>query len=178
MRPLALDYRQGNVFKFVAGLVLLGLALAATAHVGMAYWRLEQQMGRVQSAVEKVARKMEPGRAAAPLTAAQKQQFEAEIKSANDVVQRLNLPWDKMLAALETSNSDDIALLGIAPDAKKRRLQVIGEAKSFAALFDYIRILQESESLAGVYLRHHQIQEQDPEKPVRFTLEASWTEKR
>ena len=60
------------------------------------------------------------------------------------------------------------------PDAGKRLVRVSGEAKDSAALFAYIRILQANKAMTSVYLKHQQVQEHNPERPIRFTLDASW----
>ncbi len=107
--------------------------------------------------------------------AADAQQAGVEIKAANEVIMQLTLPWNELFNALEETNTSDIALLGIEPDSRKRVVRLSGEAKNAAALLEYIRLLQANKAMSSVYLRQQQVQEQNPEKPIRFTLDASWT---
>jgi len=178
MRALSLDYRRTSRTQHWIGVLVLILMVAGAVQMGLYYRRVTGQVTRLDTLATKIEHKLHPSQSAAPPSADEMQQTKAEIKLADEVMMQLKLPWDALFGALEKANSDDIALLGIEPDAKKGLVRVSGEAKDFAALFAYIRHLQESEAISAVYLRHHQIQEEDPEHPVRFRLEASWTGKR
>ena len=176
MRALSLDYRRNdNPSQHRLGVAVLVLALAACALLGLYYRKIAGEDARLAALVAKIDHKLHPANSAAKLSPAKAQQAGAEIKAANEVMLQLNLPWGEMFAALEGANNNGIALLGIEPDARKGLVRVSGEAKTFEALFAYIRRLQESKSMSAVYLKHHQIQEQDPDRPIRFTLDASWT---
>lgn len=48
------------------------------------------------------------------------------------------------------------------------------EARNIAAMLNYIKRLEQRHEFGSVYLQSHQIQEQDPDKPVRFSLFAVW----
>ena len=177
MRALTLDYRYTDRFWHWTGMAVLFLALAGALQLGIYYRSLALRTARLEMLIARIEHKLQPEHAA-PLTTAEAQQLGAEINHANDVLLQLNLPWDKLFKAVESSTSDGIALLGIEPDSKKGQVKISGEAKNFTALLGYIRTLQASDALADVYLLNHQIQEQDPEKPIHFTLDASWTAKR
>ena len=45
------------------------------------------------------------------------------------------------------------------------------------SMLSYVRLLQEKESLTGVYLQSHQIERRMVEHPVRFVVVASWVTK-
>jgi Tfp pilus assembly protein PilN len=175
MRELFLDYRRADPAQHRAGIVVLLLSCAVAVALGIHYRNMEVQAARLEVLVAKVEQKVHPGRSLAQPTAANMRQTEAEIKSANEVIMQLSLPWSELFDALEEANSSNIALLGLEPNARKGLVRVSGEAKNSAALFDYIRLLQASKSMSTVYLKHQQVQERDPEKPIRFTLDASWT---
>ncbi len=175
MRELCLDYRRANPIQHRLGVLVLLLLLAGAAVLGIYYSNLTARAERIEAQVERIEHKLHPGGSAERASTAGAQQAGAELKAANEVIMQLTLPWSGLFDALEEANSANIALLGIEPNAAKRMLRLSGEAKNSAALFDYIRILQASKSLSGVYLKHQQVQEQNPEKPVRFILDASWT---
>ncbi len=103
------------------------------------------------------------------------EQVAAEIKQANEIILELNLPWKELFGAFEAVKKGDIAVLSIEPDAKKGLVRIGGEAKSLESLPAYIAYLQKVPLFREVVLLHHQIQEQDPQKPVRFMLQASWS---
>lgn len=174
MYPLSLDYRRNNLIQHWAGMFALALTIAAVVAMGVYYRNISAQAALIEERVAKVEQKLHPGRLLA-MTSADAQQTGAEIKAANEVIMQLTLPWTELFNALEEANSSNIALLGIEPNARKRLVRVSGEAKNSAALFAYIRILQANKSMSAVYLKHQQVQERSPEKPIRFTLDASWT---
>jgi hypothetical protein len=41
-------------------------------------------------------------------------------------------------------------------------------------VLEYLRFLGAQPKLANVYLQSHQLQQQDPQHPVRFVLGAAW----
>lgn len=175
MRELHLDYRRTNTPRqHWVGMVALVLVLAAGMQLWQYYRQISAQVEHLELLAVKIEHKLHPGIPAVKPSAAEAQQSDAEIKAAKEVMLQLNLPWHELFAVLEESNGGDIALLGIEPNLKKGLVQVSGEAKDFAALFAYIRLLQASTPMSDVHLKNHQIQEQNPEKPIHFTLDASW----
>jgi Tfp pilus assembly protein PilN len=175
MRPLFLDYRRDNPAQHRIGMMVLVLEVVAVLAMGTYFHKVAGRAARLEEQVTQAEHKLHPGRSGAKTSAADTQQAGAEIKVANDVIMRLSLPWSELFNALEEANSSNIALLGIEPDAGKRLVRVSGEAKDSAALFAYIRILQANKAMTSVYLKHQQVQEHNPERPIRFTLDASWT---
>jgi Tfp pilus assembly protein PilN len=87
------------------------------------------------------------------------------------------MPWASLFQSLDSANSNDVALLGIEPNLKKGVIKLSGEAKNFKGLFDYMRALNAKSGMDKVYLLEHKINDQDPDQPVHFTLEASWISK-
>ncbi|ADE12057.1 conserved hypothetical protein [Sideroxydans lithotrophicus ES-1] len=156
-------------------MIVLALEVVAVVAMGFYYHKVSGQAARLEEKVAQAEHKLHPGRSGAMTAVADAQQTGAEIKVANQVIMQLSLPWSELFDALEEANSSNIALLGIEPDAGKRLVRLRGEAKNSAALFAYIRILQANKAMTSVYLKHQQVQEQNPEKPIRFTLDASWT---
>ena len=175
MRPLSLDYRRDNPTQHRIGMIVLGVVAAGVVALGIYYQNISSQAMQLEEMVAKVEKKTHPEQLETNTPAVDTRQAGAEIKVANEVIMQLTLPWDELFTALEEANSSNIALLGIEPNATKRLVRVTGEAKNSAALFAYIRVLQANKSMSGVYLKHQQVQEQSPEKPIRFTLDASWT---
>ncbi len=97
-----------------------------------------------------------------------------EIKGANHVLREITVPWDRLFEAVEASGGKEVALLALDPDTEKRTVKISGEAKNLVAVLNYVRTLKTQPEFDDVQLQNHQIQQQDPEKPVRFTLTADW----
>jgi Tfp pilus assembly protein PilN len=97
-----------------------------------------------------------------------------EIRHANEVIGQIALPWDRLFKAVEAAASNKVGLLGITPDQKGGTVEVSGECADLQTMFDYVKRLDRQASLGRVYLLNHQINAQDPQRPVRFTVTASW----
>ena len=105
------------------------------------------------------------------------QQLKPEIKRANEVTQQLELPWDSLFLAVEASYQEKVALLGIQPDAQKHTVNIAAEAKDLISMLEYVKRLGQEPNLSDVHIINHQVQDQDPQKPVRFTVLAIWRDR-
>ena len=99
---------------------------------------------------------------------------EAQALAVNKAIEQLNLPWRDLFDAMESATPANIALIAIEPDAKKHVLKATAEAKTSDDMIGYIEQLKRQEFFGSVLLTKHEINEQDPNKPVRFQLEARW----
>lgn len=106
---------------------------------------------------------------------AEQVRFTEEIARANRIVDRLGLPWGELLSAIDATAIDDVTLLSVEPDVERKEVRILAEAKDSKAMLDYARILQQSRPLSHGFIASHQINNQDPQKPVRFTAVAVWT---
>jgi hypothetical protein len=97
-----------------------------------------------------------------------------EMKIANNIADRLTLPWADLFDALEASSNNTVALLALEPDLSKRVLRITGEAKNKSDMLAYVGRLTEDRRLLNVHLMDHQLQAQTPGEPVRFSVQASW----
>jgi Tfp pilus assembly protein PilN len=99
---------------------------------------------------------------------------EAQAAAVNAAVQQLNLPWRALHDALQASTPANIALLALEPDAKKSSLRITAEAKSSDDMIAYVEQLQKADWFTTVLLSRHEINEQDPNRPIRFQIDALW----
>lgn len=101
---------------------------------------------------------------------------EARSQAVNHAIVQLNLPWRDLFDAVEVATPNSIALLSLEPDAKRRLIKGKAEAKSSDDMIAYIENLKRQDFFAEVVLTRHEINEQDPNRPLRFEFEALWTE--
>jgi len=153
----------------VAGVILLLLAIAALFLAGQHYYRLTTQLSDWQISLGKFERQVQvkPKRRDGP-------EMMQEIRQANEILRQISLPWEKLFQAVESSVNQEVTLLGLEPDIEKHIVRIRCEAKNIAAMLNYIRQLQKQHEFRSIYLQSHQIQEQDLERPVRFSLVAAW----
>jgi Tfp pilus assembly protein PilN len=174
MRALDLDLRRDEGAGWLPGLVVLGLALAGSAAVGLQYLELTSEIGQAQASVRKSGTASRT-RTDAPSTGAEAQKVSLEMKRASEVVLELARPWGDLFATAESARTPDIALLSIESDNDKQRVRISGEAKTLDSVLEYLRVLSLRPVLADVYLQSHELQKQDPQRPVRFVLNAEWS---
>ena len=95
---------------------------------------------------------------------------------ARDTVERLALPWPKLFAALEAAASDQVALLAIEPDTKSGTVKISGDSKDYLAALGYVLNLSKADALSHVQLVRHEVKQNDPQRPVAFSITAAWNE--
>jgi Tfp pilus assembly protein PilN len=173
MEPLKLDYLTDGRSIWI-GAVALVAGLFALLLVVWNYQEVNQKISQQEVLVANV-RHANVAREAMTTTEKDSEQVALEIKQANSIILELSLPWKELFDAFESSLHSDIAVLAIEPDAQKGLVRISGEAKSLDSLPGYIAYLQKISLFKDVALLNHQIQEQDPQRPVRFMLQATWS---
>lgn len=172
MRALHLDYQAARPRSRLAlGLLVIAVAIAASA-----LWRFEQL--RQERAVWEAERALTQSRAPQGATAnrdrAQGTRLAQETAAANAVIRRIQFPWAEMFGAFEAAAGEDVALIGIEPDANKGVVRLTVEARNARNMLHYVRRLQRTAFLEQVLLQKHELRTEDPDKPLRFTVVAKW----
>jgi Tfp pilus assembly protein PilN len=98
----------------------------------------------------------------------------AQAGAVNASVQQLNVPWRGLHDAVQAATPATIALLALEPDAKKSSVRITAEAKTSDDMIAYVEQLQRVEWFSAVLLARHEINEQDPNRPIRFQVDAQW----
>ena len=168
----------------------LGLALCAGAAL-YGYRMVTQQRARAEqvSRMERDQRRL-LGQQQQQLQAQQSQQSQLRAgaagaqskvlisdalgKAVNTAVLQLNLPWADMQEAVGAATPPAIALLALEPDPGKQLLKISAEAKNADDMIAYIEQLKEQEFFTSAALVRHEVSELDPNRPIRFQVEAQW----
>ena len=175
MRALQLDYRRDSRPLPWLGQLLLATAAAALVLLHGYYQELEQRSAIWEAKIDHIARLSSSRvRVERPLSEPAARARMLEVQQANQVLRQLSLPWNALFKAVETSAGNDVALLALQPDTQKGTVRISGEAKHLDAVLEFVRQLGAREVFASVFLQNHQLQQQDPQRPVRFTLLAVW----
>ncbi len=177
MRALHLDYREDRRYLGVLGLLLLLMVVVLAGATAWYFNALRQEKIHLEALVDKFESRIQGNQSIVDRSRMDPAQLEEVIKFSNQVIHQLNRPWDSLFAQLEKARGDNIALLGIEPDMKSPVIHIVGEAKNYAAMLDYVRKLSETGALRGVYLVDHKMEEQNADHPIKFTLEALWAAK-
>lgn len=175
MRALRLDYqRSARPFPWV-GLVVLASALLALGLAAARHHQLSQRIAQYEARIDRDERMAgRDARALRPVSAEAARRQAQEVQHANQVLRQLSLPWEALFRAVEAAGGKDVALLSMEPDLKKGTVAISAEAKDFDAMLAYVSRLGERDVFGSVLLKNHQVQQGDPEKPIRFSLLAEW----
>jgi Tfp pilus assembly protein PilN len=173
MRALTLDFQQQQRRPSWRNIALLAGGLFMAAFLGLHSLQQFSKI-RVLQAQQATLEHRTQRRAPVRLPADEVHRLRNEITQARQVLAQLALPWEHLFTDIDSSPNDRVAVLAIEPDAVKHLVSISGEARDFTAMLNYLRALQNKDSLTGVYLQSHHIEQQTAEHPVRFVVLASW----
>jgi Tfp pilus assembly protein PilN len=167
MKPVELDYLAPPRSPVWPGVVVLALALVVAAGLVARYRSASDELARLELAGKLVAVERRP------LASVPKERLDAEVKAAESVVRELALPWAALIEAVERAASRDVAILQLEPNAETRSVRLVAEARSREAMFQYLRRLGASRGLAEVHVVNHQVEREEPQRPIRFAVQAA-----
>ncbi|EJL90067.1 Fimbrial assembly protein (PilN) [Herbaspirillum sp. CF444] len=158
------------------GLMFLLAALIVAACEGRAYVRSSRELAAWEKSWRdlKQSERKTTRPEANKVKAGDRDQLQAELKAANRAISHLSLPWDALFREIESTMSDQVTLLSIEPDTERKEIRITAEAKDFNGVTAYARQLAAIPLLQDVYVMNHQVQPQDPQRPVRFVAVAKW----
>ncbi|KQV45524.1 hypothetical protein [Duganella sp. Root336D2] len=178
MRPMQIDFAaagwrrtlyRSHPLALAAG--VLGLALLTAGGV------FGVQAAQQQAAREENLRAQQRKQAAAVRAPERKPEtviLEAQAVAVNTAILQLNLPWRDLQDAVAAANTPAVALLALDPDPRKQTLKITAETKNSDDMVGYIEQLKQQEFFAGAALLRHEINDQDPNRPLRFQVEVQW----
>ena len=167
MQALELDFcRTRRAPRWIAPL-LLAVAAAFAGDVAFSYVKARETLAARET---ELAKRGPRSHRAAPKAAVAAE----EIAAARETVQRLSTPWDQLFGALESAASERVALLAIEPDPKAGTVVISGDGKDYLAALTYVLNLSRAEALTQVHLARHEVRQNDPHKPVHFSVSAAW----
>jgi len=174
MRPLFLDYQQPARRFGPGGLLLLAAGIAAVAVTLVNHRGINRELSGLQiqadmldvrpnrKALDRMRKTDDSGRSG------------DEPKQIEQALRQLETPWGPIFEAVESASSKQIALLGLQPDTQQRLVRITAEARTQDDMLDYVKRLGDGGTLSDVHLVSHQIQTQDPNRPLRFTVQAKF----
>jgi len=165
--PLQLDFVVPRRRARVLGVVVLAVALALAGALVFEYREAQQRLHALEASASLLS-------AARPAPAIPRERLDVEMKSAQATVRQLALPWAQLIDSLERASVKEVALLNIQPDAQSRVLRVTAEARREELMLEYLKRLAATGSFVEVHLVSHQVREDDPRRPIQFSVQASF----
>jgi Tfp pilus assembly protein PilN len=163
---LELDYIAPPHRSRWFGISLLIVALVVAGDLVVRYLDTQREIAALDAA-QGLLNTTRGARRAVP-----KERLDEEAKTVDAVVRQLTVPWAQMIEAVETASSGDVVLLQMQPEAQQRTVRLTAEAKSRESMVRYVRRLGQTRSLSGVHLVSHQVQMENPSRPIQFSVQA------
>ena len=146
---------------------MLAASLAIAAGLGERYRDARVEVARLETQSGLIV----PERPAKPIP---RERVEEETRNAEAVVRQLTLPWASLIATIEqAAATKEVAILQLQPDAENRLLRLTAETRQREAMFNFVRRLADAPLLSDVHLVSHQVQREDAQHPVQFSIQAS-----
>ena len=99
---------------------------------------------------------------------------DSRIDAINVAISDLNLPWQTLFSSLEQVKPKNVALLGLEPNPGKHVLRIFAETKQAEDMLEFVRLIRQQPQFTDAVLVKHEVYMQDPNRPLRFSVEASW----
>lgn len=163
--PLQLDFVAPRRRRRLAGFVVLGVSLLLAGGLVFKYREAQQRLHQLDAAAALLS-------APRPARAVPRERLDEQMKSAQATVRQLSLPWPQLIDSLERAAMKEVAVLHIQPDAQQRLLRVTASAPGERAMLEYLRRL--GGGFAEIHLVSHQVREDEPLRPIQFSLQASF----
>ena len=170
MPPLVIDYqdrRQG----LRLGWLILGIAVLLSLDAAYTRWTLEREVGALEVHLQGKTRTVS---SSSPQDEKSAKPLDVERGEAEEVMRQLATPWETLFRSIERAYIDEVALLGVQPDAQRRSVTITGEAKEYGDILTYVTRLRGEAPFADVYLVGNEVKESDPHRPLLFTVAAQW----
>ncbi|MDO9052830.1 MAG: PilN domain-containing protein [Gallionella sp.] len=170
MKRITLNFHDGQARRNRAvGWILLVLSVLLGVSLLIQYNKMKAEQQRIQTML---IQQQDHQRSVHNDTNAK--EMSQKLERAAAVIYQLAFPWDALFRVLELSMNEEVVLLSVVPDVKGCEITLNGEAKDWSAMQDYVRRLGADTSFfSAVNLVSHQVQQNDPQNPVRFVLSCS-----
>ncbi len=165
---LELDYIVAATRPRWLGLLLLAVSLGIGADLALRYRGIQREQSQLE-AVHGLIKSERPAAKALPA-----ERVAEQAKAAEATVRQLTLPWATIIGTLENAATKDVAVLQVQPEAQQQLLRITAEARNHPAMLEYVRKLVASGTLTNVHWINHQIQSEDPQRPLQFSIQATF----
>ncbi len=177
MKRVRLDFAPPSLRRtlFQAPLLSRALGIASLGWCALALVQvLDYREAREEVDAQLAALRARAGAPVVAVVAPRVLVGEQEALAVNAAIAQLNLPWRALHDAVRAGTPPNVALLALEPDAKKRVLRITAEARTSEDMLAYVAALGREEWFGSVTLVRHEVLEQDPNRPLRFQLDAGW----
>ena len=172
--PITLDFVRPNARGARLGSILLVLGLVVAVVIAEMHREAAADVATRQERLDELQRML---RRSMPQIAGKETDspvVREQVKRANAVLAQMNVPWGELFAAVESAQSDSVAVLSVQPDPRAQVIALGGMARNLDAVLAYMTRLEATPRLVDVVLASHEVKVKEPGQPVEFALTAHW----
>lgn len=168
MRHVDLDFLRKHRRPPLAAWLLLILGGALAAMTFLRHQSLEEKIAREKGLAMKFKADIAQAGRAERRAWATRPPAQAELKNL------LATPWGTFFEKLERTRGNEIALLSLEADDRRKVASVTAEARTAEDMLAYLERLKKEAGPLAVVLASHKLQEDDAQRPLRFVLRMEW----
>lgn len=165
MAHLEFDFHVSPARPSKLGIGLLLLGLVAAIWVGLAWQQARATVAGLGLQIAALEQK-KPAGPSRPTTRAE----DAALTTQTEIAAQLRYAWQPAFGALAATRSNKIALVSLDAVQAKSQLKLVAEARRLADAVGFIDALQQQPGVKRAELLQHELQTENPQKPVRFTI--------
>ena len=148
----------------------LGVALAVAGVAALAWvWMNLQAAHATEAGLAMQIAALEKNQSR-PAVQPVKRTDDAAQRTRSQVSAQLAYSWQPPFEALAAARSGKIALVSLDAVQSTSRLKLVAEARHLADAIAFIDALQQQPGIRRVELLQHELQADDAQKPLRFTI--------
>jgi Tfp pilus assembly protein PilN len=179
MKAVKIDFAPHSVRRTLfhihpAVLALAGIGVLLCTGAAFGGWQLSEQRRERENQLQHLQERVKVLSVRPAAEVASVAIPEAQATFVNGAILQLNLPWRELQDAVLAATPRTVALVAMEPDPRKRILKITAETKTSDDMVDYVAALKDQDGFSGVTLTRHEINDADPNRPLRFQLEATW----
>ncbi len=150
---------------FAVAALVLGIELGGLA---WAWQSMEAERAQLEDSRGRLLKHLHP--AADP---ALPKEMAMRVDAVRSMVARLSIPWESLLAALESVRGEKIVVESLRPDLSTRKVEITATAPAFGDIAEFIGRVNASKVLQQAYL----VSETTAREPgIRFVVTATWSD--
>ena len=100
-----------------------------------------------------------------------------ELKTAEDIRNQLNTPWEKLFEGLESAVTSSIRILSLRADLSKKMIGIKVSVPNIQTAITFTERLQSLEHLSEVRISNQEIDPDSDEGFLQATISAVWDSK-
>jgi len=174
MRAVRINFiRPVSTFNRVLRFVILGLGVLLIIYSLVQHKKIGAEKTALQWQISHLVQRDVTQTELANASSSLNKEYK-EMKYMSEVIDQLNIPWNKLFTTLEQAYSKDIYVLIVSPDLAQRSLNLHASATDIEAAIDFTQRLSINGLLSQIHLIQQEPDQYNTQFPLNFLASATW----